>query len=542
MVGTRLLRGRGHRRLLVFLAIFGLAAALAPAALATRFYTPSISPTSAAAGSTTSFTVTIKNTSPTSTSFKLGSANVTVPAGFGLASVNSLTPPAGKVWTATKVGAVLQLRAGGTTTANRLSPGQAVDVTISATVPCPLATSTWPTAAKEGNTFTGNSFSRVGAEPTTSVVPGAAAVFSFDAIGTQTAGPPPFAVTVHAADSCGNATDNVGAPALGGLGNAPNGTVPVYGALSFSGGTAVANVTAFLAGLGQTLTVSNGVVAGATGVDVQPGPPAAIAFGQQPTNTEFNATITPAVTTDVDDAWGNAVETSVDLEIGANPPGTGVLSGSTPQTSTGGTATFGDLSIGQPGIGYTLVAKAGDVSATSATFNVTSDSTVCSGTSACTASTGTDTSPTNNTVAQASTPAGAGAGTLSLTVFNVPGSPCDGTVGTGVTVAVPPGVSAANPLVLWLEIDRSQLPTRWLDLLPVISGQQDFSTAFDIIYQILASKRVTFCKVDDDGHVTDPIPFCWKAGPPCIAKQRRDMQGDLRVKFILTHDPFVRGR
>lgn len=541
MVGRRCLRGRSQRRLLVFLTVFGVAAALAPAALATRFYTPTISPTSAAAGSTTSFTVTIKNTSPTSTSFKLGSANVTVPAGFALSSVSTVAPPAGKAWTATPAGAVLQLRAGGTTTANRLSPGQAVSVTFSANVRCALGSSGWTTAAKEGNLFTGSSFSRVGPEPVTSVVPGPVAAFSLGALGGQTAGVS-FPVTVNAVDGCHNPTDDVGGAALGGLGDAPDGTAPIYGALSFSGGTAVANVTAFLAGLGQTLAASNGSVAGSTNVDVQPGPPAEIAFVQQPTDTEFGATITPAVTTFVTDAYENPVDTSVTLEIGSNPPGNGVLSGSPTQPSTGGTATFGNLSIAQPGIGYTLVAEAGAASATSTTFNITSDSVACSGVAACSASTGTDTSPTNTTVAQASVPAGAGAGTLSLTVFNVPGSPCDGTVGTGVTIGVPPGVSLANPLVFWLEIDRSQLPTWWVDLLPIISGQQDFSTAFDIIYQILVGKRVTFCKVDDDGHVTDPIPFCWKAGPPCIAKQRRDLQGDLRVKFLLTKDPFVRGR
>ena len=45
----------------------------------------------------------------------------------------------------------------------------------------------------------------------------------------------------------------------------------------------------------------------------------------------------------------------VTIAIGANPGG-GTLSGTTTATVSGGVATFSNLSINQPGTGYTLVA------------------------------------------------------------------------------------------------------------------------------------------------------------------------------------------
>jgi uncharacterized repeat protein (TIGR01451 family) len=103
-------------------------------------------------------------------------------------------------------------------------------------------------------------------------------------------------------------------------------------------------------------------------------PPSKLAFLQQPNNTIYNQTITPAVTVEIQDASGNRVATatnSVTVAIGTNPAG-GTLSGTLTVNAVAGVATFSDLSINNAGIGYTLTASsAGLTGATSDAFNIT---------------------------------------------------------------------------------------------------------------------------------------------------------------------------
>jgi hypothetical protein len=77
-----------------------------------------------------------------------------------------------------------------------------------------------------------------------------------------------------------------------------------------------------------------------------------------------------------------ASNTTVAIGIGLNPPGNGVLSGTTVQpTDASGIAVFGNLSINQVGVGYTLVASAPSVSptatATSSAFIIAQTVTAC---------------------------------------------------------------------------------------------------------------------------------------------------------------------
>ncbi len=99
-----------------------------------------------------------------------------------------------------------------------------------------------------------------------------------------------------------------------------------------------------------------------------------LAFLQQPTNTQANATIAPAVTVELLDVRGNLVSTatnSVTLTISANPGG-GTLGGTTGISAVSGVATFSDLSIDTAGDGYTLDASvAGLPNVTSDPFNIT---------------------------------------------------------------------------------------------------------------------------------------------------------------------------
>jgi hypothetical protein len=80
----------------------------------------------------------------------------------------------------------------------------------------------------------------------------------------------------------------------------------------------------------------------------------------------------PVIT--VKDADGNTATTysgPVTIALGANPGG-GTLSGTTTVNAVNGVATFTNLSIDKPGVGYTLVASAAGLSSsTSTAFSVT---------------------------------------------------------------------------------------------------------------------------------------------------------------------------
>ncbi|MGD0896864.1 MAG: S53 family peptidase [Thermoguttaceae bacterium] len=137
----------------------------------------------------------------------------------------------------------------------------------------------------------------------------------------------------------------------------------------------------------QTITVadiSTGTIAGTLSVPVTPNVAAQIAWGQQPSGAAPGGTISPAVTVQVLDAYGNLVTSdktdSVTIAIGNNP-GLSTLNG-TPDgtvtaTASGGIAAFSNLSINNPGIGYTLKATSGSFAPiTSNTFNIQANSVI----------------------------------------------------------------------------------------------------------------------------------------------------------------------
>jgi hypothetical protein len=97
-------------------------------------------------------------------------------------------------------------------------------------------------------------------------------------------------------------------------------------------------------------------------------------FGQQPVNTAAGQVISPAVTVQVVDQFGNPTTstTNVTISIGNNPGG-GTLSGTLTVTATNGVAMFSDLSIDGVGNGYTFVVSANGLTGTNSTaFNITS--------------------------------------------------------------------------------------------------------------------------------------------------------------------------
>ena len=102
-----------------------------------------------------------------------------------------------------------------------------------------------------------------------------------------------------------------------------------------------------------------------------------LAFGQQPGTTLAGATISPAITVDVENSTGGIDTTNsgyVTLAIGTNPSG-GKLLGTATVKAVNGVATFSGLWIDAAGTGYTLVATLGSLtSATSSAFNITANS------------------------------------------------------------------------------------------------------------------------------------------------------------------------
>jgi len=130
-------------------------------------------------------------------------------------------------------------------------------------------------------------------------------------------------------------------------------------------------------GVGYSFAFSSGSLVGTNSADfnVVPGPPTALGFLVQPSDTEALTVIAPPISVAIMDAAGNTVTSAtnqVTITIGNNPSG-GLLIGTTVRNAVGGVATFNNLQINNAGDGYTLQASAaGFTGATSASFNLLS--------------------------------------------------------------------------------------------------------------------------------------------------------------------------
>lgn len=160
------------------------------------------------------------------------------------------------------------------------------------------------------------------------------------------------------------------------------GTNPAGGRLS---GTLLATPVDGVAGFGDlsvdrsatgyTLVASADGLTSATSTafDVDPGPAARLVFTVAPANGSPGSVITPSVEVAVQDALGNLASDStvpVTVALGQNAGG-GTLLGTATQPAPAGVARFSDLSIDQPGAGYTLTASSpGLAGATSPPFDV----------------------------------------------------------------------------------------------------------------------------------------------------------------------------
>lgn len=212
------------------------------------------------------------------------------------------------------------------------------------------------------------------------VDPGAIARYTVNLASPQPAGST-FAVAAMALDQLGNpvTTDSSTVVALtsssghvlfdgnmDGTFDDNTGTLSA-GALSMNARGTVAETTTVIA------TDTDGRM-GSASLTIEPGTASTLAFTVQPGNAATGSPIPGPPTIAVQDGLGNTVtssKASITVSLGANPGG-GTLEGKTSKSAKDSVATFSDLTISQPGSGYTLTASsAGFTGVTSAPFTIT---------------------------------------------------------------------------------------------------------------------------------------------------------------------------
>ena len=164
-------------------------------------------------------------------------------------------------------------------------------------------------------------------------------------------------------------------------GNTSNVTLAVHSGAGSIGGTdtvaasagvaTFANVIFDTAGT-YTLTASDGALTSATtgSFTVSPAAASQVAFSQQPTRTLVATAITPAMTVNVEDRFGNIVTSDTSTITLSVHTGPGDLTGTVSAAAVGGVATFDNVVIDITGT-YTLTASDGSLtSANSSSFVV----------------------------------------------------------------------------------------------------------------------------------------------------------------------------
>src|SRR5512134_1424488 len=235
--------------------------------------------------------------------------------------------------------------------------------------------------AGAGYTLTASATGLTGATSTPfTITPGAATQLAFtvqpsSAVAGAAITP---AVQVTARDAFGNTATTFAGTVTVAIGTNPGGGA-LSGTSTVAASAGVAtfpNLSINRTGAGYTLTAAATGLAGATSnaFNILTGS-AALFFTVQPGNTVAGAAITPAVQVTARDALGNTATTftgTVALAIGTNPPGDGVLDGTTSVAAVAGVASFPGINIDETGAGFTLTASAtGLTAATSAPFSIT---------------------------------------------------------------------------------------------------------------------------------------------------------------------------
>lgn len=266
----------------------------------------------------------------------------------------------------------------------------------------------------------------------------------------------------------------------------------------------------------------------------------------QPADTAAGAVITAGfdssggpVKVEVLDGSGQLVTGSsapVTVAIDSNP-GSGTLSGTTTVDASGGVAPFSDLSINQPGTGYTLSATSpGLRSATSAPFTILTSLQPCSA-SSCSAQASSAT--TMGTVTSSPTSAGeflgAGIGGVSYS--------CGGTyqpVSDPFSFDLFSSSGVADPnaqFTVMLEIFKATVKASGR------TGASQWQICYASAEPFTALPGTSGTAVIGGVTVnTGLLPDCSSTqGAPCVQHRNKDNAGDVVVTLLAAGDPFVKG-
>jgi len=204
--------------------------------------------------------------------------------------------------------------------------------------------------------------------------PAARLVFETQPISANAGAPITPAVTVRVVDGFGNPTTSsvVVTLATTTVGVALQGTTSVA---AVNGMATFSDLSMAQPGAGYVLAAS---AVGMTPVfsnafSIFPGSPAKLVFTVEPAYAQIGLALSPPVQVAIQDSFGNptpSATNAITLALGANP-GNATLSGTLTANAVGGVASFGNLKLDQPGVGYTLVASSGALTgATSQPFRV----------------------------------------------------------------------------------------------------------------------------------------------------------------------------
>jgi hypothetical protein len=280
--------------------------------------------------------------------------------------------------------------------------------------------------------------------------------------------------------------------------------------------------------------------------------PCSLAFTAdgKPAGTKVNTTITPsfnsphagAVKVQVLDASGQPVTNSkaaitIAITSKANP-GSGTLSGTKTVSAIGGVASFSDLSIDKPGIGYRLTATSrGMFPVTSDHFDIWSSIEQCL-TTPCSATASSDTTSGTVTVTETSP-----AGSPQFVAAGIGGDNNYSCAGTYQPVSDPfsfdvvsgsGGMGQGGQFTVALRIEKPTVQS---------SGHPGAST-----WQICYASSEFFSgslptTIGDVPYFTGLLPDCSNTAPvaPCVQARNKDNAGDVIVTFLASGDPFGKG-
>ena len=178
-------------------------------------------------------------------------------------------------------------------------------------------------------------------------------------------------ITVDVEDQFGNVVTSDGSNVTLAVNTGP-GSIGGTDTVAASGGVATfSNVIIDTAG-SYTLAASDGSLTGANSnsFTVDPAAASQVVFDQQPTNVTAGVAISPSITVDVEDQFGNVVTSdgsSVTLSVNTGP---GSIGGTDTVAASSGVATFGNVTLDTAG-SYTLAASDGSLTgADSSSFTV----------------------------------------------------------------------------------------------------------------------------------------------------------------------------